>query len=92
MRNLLGGKGANLAEMNLIGVPVPPGFTITTEVCTEYYEMGQDKVVALLKNEVEQAIAHVETLMRSKFAGFRSFGCTRFHAGHDGHYPESWLE
>ena len=45
MRNLLGGKGANLAEMNLIGVPVPPGFTITTEVCTEYYEMGQDKVV-----------------------------------------------
>ena len=36
MRNLLGGKGANLAEMNLIGVPVPPGFTITTEVCNEY--------------------------------------------------------
>ena len=52
MRNLLGGKGANLAEMNLIGVPVPPGFTITTEVCTEYYEMGQEKVVALLKQEV----------------------------------------
>ena len=47
MRNLLGGKGANLAEMNLIGVPVPPGFTITTDVCTEYYELGQDKVVAL---------------------------------------------
>ena len=67
MRNLLGGKGANLAEMNLIGVPVPPGFTITTEVCTEYYEMAQDKVVALLKQEVENAIAHVETLMRSKF-------------------------
>ena len=67
MRNLLGGKGANLAEMNLIGVPVPPGFTITTEVCTEYYEMGRDKVVALLKDEVESAIAHVETLMRSKF-------------------------
>ena len=67
MRNLLGGKGANLAEMNLIGVPVSPGFTITTEVCTEYYEMGQDKVVALLKQEVENAIAHVETLMRSKF-------------------------
>ena len=67
MRNLLGGKGANLAEMNLIGVPVPPGFTITTEVCTEYYEMGKDKVVALLKDEVENAIKHVETLMRSKF-------------------------
>ena len=67
MKNLLGGKGANLAEMNLIGVPVPPGFTITTEVCTEYNEMGQEKVVALLKSEVENAIANVETLMRSKF-------------------------
>ncbi len=67
MRNLLGGKGANLAEMNLIGVPVPPGFTITTEVCTEYYEMGRDKVVALLKEDVEKAIAHIETLMRSRF-------------------------
>nr|WP_320058572.1 pyruvate, phosphate dikinase [uncultured Bacteroides sp.] len=67
MKNLLGGKGANLAEMNLIGVPVPPGFTITTEVCIEYYELGQDKVVALLKDEVEKAIELVETLMRSKF-------------------------
>ena len=67
MRNLLGGKGANLAEMNLIGVPVPPGFTITTEVCSEYYEMGKEKVVALLKDDVEQAVAHIETLMNSKF-------------------------
>ncbi len=67
MRNLLGGKGANLAEMNLIGVPVPPGFTITTEVCTEYYELGKDKVVELLKADVEKAIANIETLMNSKF-------------------------
>ena len=67
MRNLLGGKGANLAEMNLIGVPVPPGFTITTEVCSEYYELGKDKVVELLKSDVEKAIANVETLMNSKF-------------------------
>ena len=67
MRNLLGGKGANLAEMNLIGVPVPPGFTITTEVCAEYYEMGQEKVVELLKNDVEKSIAQVEQLMNSKF-------------------------
>ncbi|MCP3893156.1 MULTISPECIES: pyruvate, phosphate dikinase [Bacteroides] len=67
MKNLLGGKGANLAEMNLIGVPVPPGFTITTEVCTEYYQLGQEKVVALLQKEVEQAIANVEVLMKSKF-------------------------
>ena len=67
MRNLLGGKGAILAEMNLIGVPVPPGFTITTDVCTEYYELGKDKVVSLLKSEVERAIANIETLMKSKF-------------------------
>lgn len=67
MKNLLGGKGANLAEMNLIGVPVPPGFTITTDVCTEYYQLGKDKVVELLKPEVEQAINYVEGLMNSKF-------------------------
>jgi len=67
MKNLLGGKGANLAEMNLIGVPVPPGFTITTDVCNEYYEVGKDKVVELLKPEVEQALANVEKLMNSKF-------------------------
>ncbi len=67
MRNLLGGKGANLAEMNLIGVPVPPGFTITTEVCSEYYDLGLEIVVALLKDDVEQAVAHIETLMNSKF-------------------------
>ncbi len=67
MKNLLGGKGANLAEMNLIGVPVPPGFTITTDVCTEYYALGKDEVVELLKPEVEKAIAGVEVLMNSKF-------------------------
>lgn len=67
MKNLLGGKGANLAEMNLIGVPVPPGFTITTDVCGEYYELGKEKVVSLLKSEVENAIAHLEVLMNSKF-------------------------
>ena len=67
MRELLGGKGANLAEMNLIGVPVPPGFTITTEVCTEYYDLGKDKVVELLREDVEKAIANIENLMNSKF-------------------------
>ena len=67
MRNLLGGKGANLAEMNLLGVPVPPGFTITTDVCNEYYQIGRDKVVAILKKDVEEAIAHIEKLMNSKF-------------------------
>lgn len=67
MKNLLGGKGANLAEMNLIGVPVPPGFTITTDVCTEYYTLGKEKVVELLKPEVEKAMEGVEELMKSKF-------------------------
>ena len=67
MRNLLGGKGANLAEMNLIGVPVPPGFTITTDVCNEYFEKGKDDVVALLQTEVTNAVKHIETLMNSKF-------------------------
>lgn len=67
MKNLLGGKGANLAEMNLIGVPVPPGFTITTEVCTEYNELGRDYVVGLLKEEVEQAVAQIEELTATKF-------------------------
>ena len=67
MRNLLGGKGANLAEMNLIGVPVPPGFTITTDVCNEYFEKGKETVVGLLKSEVENSVKHVESLMNSKF-------------------------
>ena len=67
MRNLLGGKGANLAEMNLIGVPVPPGFTITTDTCNEYFEKGKDQVVALLKDEVAKSVAHIEGLMNSKF-------------------------
>ena len=67
MRNLLGGKGANLAEMNLIGVPVPPGFTITTDVCNEYFAKGKEDVVALLKDDVEKSVHHIENLMGSKF-------------------------
>ncbi|KGL49598.1 pyruvate, phosphate dikinase [Porphyromonas cangingivalis] len=67
MKLLLGGKGANLAEMNLIGVPVPPGFTITTEVCKEYYSLGKEEVIKLITPEVEEAIAKVEDLMKSKF-------------------------
>ncbi len=67
MRELLGGKGANCAEMNLVGVPVPPGFTITTEVCNEYYQVGQEKIVEELTAEVNAAVAHVEGLMNCKF-------------------------
>ena len=67
MKNLLGGKGANLAEMNLIGVPVPPGFTITTEVCTMYNEEGHEKTFEKIKPEVEAAVAMVEKLTETKF-------------------------
>ena len=62
MKELLGGKGANLAEMNLIGVPVPPGFTITTEVCTIYNEKGQQTAFDLIKTEVEAAVRQIEEL------------------------------
>ncbi|MDY0077695.1 MAG: pyruvate, phosphate dikinase [Bacteroidales bacterium] len=67
MKALLGGKGANLAEMNLIGVPVPPGFTITTDVCTLYFDKGQKATVELLKKEVEDAVRTVEQIMGTKF-------------------------
>jgi pyruvate,orthophosphate dikinase len=67
MKNLLGGKGANLAEMGLIGIPVPPGFTITTEVCTEYNQFGQEAVVAMITKEVEDAIDNIEQIMGTKF-------------------------
>ena len=66
MRDLLGGKGANLAEMTNIGLPVPPGFTITTEVCTEYYDNGRTLPAALFA-EVEAALKDVESDLGKKF-------------------------
>lgn len=66
MKNLLGGKGANLAEMSRVGVPVPPGFTITTEVCTYYYE-NNHTYPADLKDQVLAALANIETKMGKKF-------------------------
>ena len=67
MKNLLGGKGANLAEMNLIGVPVPPGFTITTEVCTIFNEQGGAKAFELISEDVKKAVAQIEELTGTKF-------------------------
>ena len=67
MRNLLGGKGANLAEMNVVGLPVPPGFTVTTEVCTYYYN-NNHTYPADLKEQVKEAVAGVEKIMGKKFA------------------------
>ena len=66
MRNLLGGKGANLAEMCTLGMPVPAGFTITTECCTEYYNLGC-KYPADLEKEVNDALARAEKMMGRKF-------------------------
>src|SRR5438552_11852769 len=68
MRDLLGGKGANLAEMTNIGLPVPPGFTVTTEVCTEYYESGK-RLPDGLMDEVKAAIAEVERQMDRRLGG-----------------------
>lgn len=67
MRDLLGGKGANLAEMNLIGVPVPPGFTITTEICTIYNQQGKDAATALIKDDIKKSIAKIEKITNTKF-------------------------
>ena len=66
MKNLLGGKGANLAEMNLLDIPVPPGFTLTTEVCTEYYKNNKS-FPNELDNEVRDHLSSVETIMNTKF-------------------------
>ena len=67
MRNLLGGKGAKLAEMNLVGLPVPAGFTVTTEVCTYYYDNNQTYPSDLM-DQVKSGIAHIEKIMGKKFA------------------------
>jgi pyruvate,orthophosphate dikinase len=66
MKELLGGKGANLAEMSSLGIPVPAGFTITTEMCTEYYE-NKGRLPKELTKEVEKALARVEKVMGKKF-------------------------
>ncbi|MEN8187782.1 MAG: pyruvate, phosphate dikinase [Bacteroidota bacterium] len=67
MKVLLGGKGANLAEMSRIGIPVPPGFTITTEVCNEYNVSGKESVIDSLKEDVERSIKEIEEVTGFKF-------------------------
>ncbi len=68
MKDLLGGKGANLAEMNLIGVPVPPGMTITTEVCTQYYKIGKEKALEMILPEVQDGVKYLEKIMGANSA------------------------
>ena len=96
MKNLLGGKGANLAEMCLLGLPVPAGFTITTEVCTEYYE-NNCQLPAELMPEVWAAMKKTEDIMGMKYGdpenallGFMPFRSTQFHARYDGYSVEHW--
>ncbi|MBT8220049.1 MAG: pyruvate, phosphate dikinase, partial [Bacteroidia bacterium] len=67
MKNLLGGKGSNLAEMNLVGIPVPAGFTITTEVCAQYNAIGHEITQELIKAQVNEAVQFVEQVMGKKY-------------------------
>ena len=98
MRNLLGGKGANLAEMTSIGLPVPQGFTITTEACTQYYEDGR-KINDEIMAQTMEGVKKMEEINGKKFgdlknplSGFCSFRCTSFHAGYDGHHLKPWFK
>ena len=72
MKNLLGGKGANLAEMSSLGVPVPPGFTITTEVSVEYNDLGKDKIIEILRKDIEKEIKKIEEQTHTKFGSNES--------------------
>ena len=95
-KNLLGGKGANLAEMASLGIPVPPGFTISTEVCTYFYE-NNETYPPDLKKQVEAGIAFIEKVMGGKFgandgatgAGFGALRRAGLDAGDDGHRSQS---
>ena len=95
MRDLLGGKGANLAEMANLGLPVPPGFTIPTSVCTYFY--AHDKTYPKeLKAQVEKALDHVGKLTgkivrrcQESAAGLGALRRARLDAGHDGHRAQS---
>ena len=98
MRNLLGGKGANLAEMTSLGLPVPQGFTVTTEACTQYYEDGR-KINDEIMDQIMDAIVKLEAVAGKKFGdkenpllvSVRSRSKS-FYARYDGYNPEPWFE
>ena len=98
MRNLLGGKGANLAEMTNIGLPIPNGFTISTEACTDYYNDGKT-INEDTQAQIFKALEWLEGVQGQEVrrygesaSGFRSFRCESIHARHDGHHPQSWSQ
>ena len=88
MRNLLGGKGANLAEMTNLGLPVPQGFTVTTEACTQYYEDGR-QINDEIMGQIMEAIDKMEGITGKKFSSFWS---KSFYAWYDGYNPEPWIK
>ncbi|MDA3797971.1 MAG: pyruvate, phosphate dikinase [Kiritimatiellae bacterium] len=67
LKNLLGGKGANLADMAELGLPVPPGFTVTTEACNEYYKLGKEELFGLIKPEIDEALVRLEETTNKTF-------------------------
>src|SRR5271163_292204 len=71
MKDLLGGKGANLAEMSALGLPVPPGFTITTEVCTHFYQHGRS-YPDTLRGDAAEALSRVESQTGKRFGDARN--------------------
>ena len=88
MRNLLGGKGANLAEMTGLGMPIPQGFTVTTEACTDYYASSR-KIREEIINQIFDAVSWLEEEVRRytrTSACFSAFRCKSFNAGYDGYY------
>ena len=87
MRNLLGGKGCNLAEMTGLGMPIPQGFTVTTEACTEYYNCGKK-----ISDEIQTQIFDALKRRRGSVTCFCSFWCTCIHARYDGYHPEPGSE
>jgi len=98
MRELLGGKGANLAEMTRIGLPVPYGFTITTQACNAYYEASKT-IPTLVEKQTLEALSRLEEKMGKKtgrptrsIARFRSFRFCFFHAWDDGYNFKPWDE
>ena len=95
MRELLGGKGANLAEMTRIGMPVPPGFTITTEVCNDYYDASADLPRRAWTSRSRRRSPSSKAITGKKFGDAgnpllrqRALGRPRSHARHDGHRPQ----
>ena len=94
MKNLLGGKGANLAEMTALGLPVPQGFTVSTEACTAYYNNNK-QIPAEILEQIDAALAQTEEICGKKFGDLqrplprvRPLRRARIHARHDGHHPQ----